>query len=597
MASIKLKIRYLNGSRLYHAFLAGGNAVIDDQVFLNRINVFPVPDGDTGTNLASTFRAIAEGAESKRSLRETLRSIADAALHGAQGNSGLIMAQFLYGLSREVGHEWKITTKAFGESVRRASQHAARALLHPVEGTMITVIRDWAEAVYQKRLLTADFEELLAEALPAARRSLHDTTRRLAALAKAGVVDAGAKGFVDFLEGVVQFIKRGRLRRGLASAPIWRPAAAKTPARDKSLHNRYCAEALLVGSGLDPEAIRAVVGRYGDAAVVAGADERVRIHVHTNTPEALFFELKDLAAVDQIKVDDMRKQHEAAWSPKSRIALITDSACDLPPEIMDERQIHFVPMAIRWGRQLFLDKLTLKADRFYELLGREKVLPTSAVPPLKSFQNALSYLAGHYDSIIAVSLASGLSGVYDAFRKAAESLPGRKVSVLSSRSISAGEGLILARASELALARVDHDEIVRRIESWAPKTHLLVDVPTIKHLVRGGRVSPVKGVLARLLGVRPLIHFDDEGKAASFGKAFSRKGAMAGVLNKVRQLSRRDKVWGYAVVQARNPERAAAYRDRLTALLGRPPAYVMDVSPVIGVHCGVGAVAVALLME
>lgn len=597
MKSNRLKIRYLNGSRLYHAFLAGGEAVINDQVFLNRINVFPVPDGDTGTNMASTFRAIAEGAKSVRSIRETLRSIADAALHGAQGNSGLILAQFFYGLSREVGHDWKLTTKAFGESVRRAAQHAARAILHPVEGTMITVIRDWAESVYQKRLHTADFEELLAEALPAARQSLRETTRKLAVLAKAGVVDAGAKGFVDFLEGILQFIKRGRLRRGLQAGPAWTPAEAKTPARDKSLHNRYCAEALLAGQGLSPETIRAVVDRFGDSAVVAGSEDRLRIHVHTNEPDKLFDELKDLGAIRQIKVDDMRKQHEAAWAPRSKVAIVTDSACDLPQEIMDERQIHFVPMSIQWGSQLFLDKLTMRADRFYDRLETEDARPTSAVPALKSFQNALSYLSGHYDSIIAVSLSSGLSGVHDAFRKAAEGLPDRRISVFDSRSISAGEGLIVARASEMALAGQGHEAIARGIESWTAKTHLLIDVRTLKSLVRGGRVSPAKGLLARLLHILPLLSLDPNGKAAPFGKAFSRRGAMAGILARVVALTGRDKLWNYAVVHAKNPGRAAAYRDKLTALLGRPPAYIMDVSPVIGVHCGVGAVGVALLME
>jgi len=101
----------------------------------------------TGTNLASTFRAIAEGAEAKRSIKETLKSIANAALYGAQGNSGLIFAQFLHGMSKEVGHhEWMLTTKASASRFKRAAQHAYAAIVHPVEGTMITVIREWARS-------------------------------------------------------------------------------------------------------------------------------------------------------------------------------------------------------------------------------------------------------------------------------------------------------------------------------------------------------------------------------------------------------------------------------------------------------------------
>jgi DegV family protein with EDD domain len=597
MKKMKLKIRYLNGSRLYYAFLAGGNAVIHDQAFLNRINVFPVPDGDTGTNLASTFRAIADGAEAKRSVRDTLKSIANAALYGAQGNSGLILAQFLYGLSKEVGHEWMLTTKAFGESVRRAAQHAAQAILHPVEGTMITVIRDWAEAVYQRRLHTADFEELFSETLPAAYESLRDTPKKLAVLAKAGVVDAGAKGFVDFLEGILLFIQKGRILRVQKTELEWAPEEIKTPSRDKSLHNRYCSEALLTGEALDAPAIRAIIQRFGDSAVVAGSEERIRVHVHTNAPSELFYELKDQGTIAQIKVDDMRKQYEAAWAPKSRVAIVTDSACDLPAALMDERQIHFVPMNISWGKQLFLDKLTIQADRFYDMLDTESEHPKSSVPALKSFQNALSYLAGHYDSVVAITLSRGLSGTHDAFRKAAEAVPDKRVDVINSNSISAGEGLLVARASELALAGYPHDEIVRQVTSWVPKTHIFVDVLTLKYFIRGGRVGAVKGFLARALNVKPILVIDENGKATHAGKSFNRKGNMAKILARVKRLTEKDRVWGYALVHAKNHDRVKEYEAKLTGLLGRSPDYVMDVSPVIGVHSGVGAVAVAVLME
>ncbi|MCX6565484.1 MAG: DAK2 domain-containing protein, partial [Candidatus Aminicenantes bacterium] len=276
---MKTKIRYLNGSRLFHAFVAGGNAVIRDHSYLNKINVFPVPDADTGTNLASTMRAIAQGARAHLTIRETLRSMANAALSGAQGNSGIIFAQFLHGMSREVEGEYRLTTKTFAESVRRAVAHARRAIAVPVEGTMITVIRDWAESLYQRRQTTTDFADLISESLVAARQSLRETPQKLEVLARAGVVDAGAKGFVDFLEGILHFIKKGKLSRVPAEEIVWSPEETKTPFRDKPLHNRFCAEALLTGTALDVERVRTIVSRFGDSAVVGGSDERVRLHV------------------------------------------------------------------------------------------------------------------------------------------------------------------------------------------------------------------------------------------------------------------------------------------------------------------------------
>jgi DegV family protein with EDD domain len=597
MRSPRLKILYLNGRRLHRAFLAGGEAVIRDQAYLNRINVFPVPDGDTGTNLASTMRAIAESSRPHLSLRATLRSIADAALNGAQGNSGIIFAQYLHGVSREIEQESRLSTRAFGESIRRAVAYATKAILTPVEGTMITVIRDWAEAVYRKRTETSDFEDLLTACLEVARRSLGETTVKLEALAKAGVVDAGAKGFVDFLEGIHLFIKKGRLRRKTDAPPAvdWDPGPATAPAKDKPLEQRYCTEALLSGRSLDPEAVREVVRRFGKSAVVAGSDEKVRIHVHTNAPAELVQELRAQGEIVQIKVDDIHRQYDAAHRPKSRIAIVTDSGCDLPPEIFDERQIHLIPLIVTIGGQQYLDKLTISPGRFYELLRTPGPRPTTAVPPQQTVHNAFAYLAAHYESLIVITMSEKLTGVYSLCRTVAGLFPGRKISVLDSRGLSATQGLLVARASEAALAGVSHEDIVKSVEAWSARLRFFVDVESMESLIRSGRVSPMKGLIARILNIKPLIVIDGEGRAVENGRSFSRRGNMAKILRKIERLTLAENVWNYTIVHARNRARAEIYAERLAAIVGKPPAYILDVSPVVGVHVGIGAVGIAFL--
>ena len=592
-----MKIRYLNGSRLYYAFLAGGNAVIKDQSYLNKINVFPVPDADTGTNLATTMRAIAQGSEADRSIKTTLRSIANAALSGAQGNSGIIFAQFIHGISREIEYESKLSTHAFGESVKRAVQHAYKAIVSPVEGTMITVIRDWAEAVYQKRTQTSDFAELLADSMHAARNSLKETTHKLQVLAKAGVVDAGAKGFVDFLEGVLHFIKKGRLTKIIKTESDLAVEEIKTPAVDKSLDYRYCAEALLVGKNLDPDAIRSIVQRYGVSAVVAGSEEKVRIHVHTNKPAALFFELKGHGAATQIRADDMRRQYEAAHAPKSKIAIVTDSSCDLPQAVLDDRQIHVIPLNLSFGEHQFLDKVTITPAQVYDLLQTSNVQPTTAVPPAQTVQSLLTFLAAHYESMIVLTISEKLSGVNSLCRTIAERIPGKNITVINSRGLSATLGLLVTRASDMALAGASHEEIVDRVNAWIPKSKILVDVQTMRYLVRSGRVSNVKGFIAKILNVKPIITLDGEGKAAESGKSFSRRSNMAKILKKIRDWARTEKIEGYAVVHVQNLKRAKLYGQKLAEILGKEPEFMVDVAPVIGVHAGIGAVAVALLSD
>ncbi len=594
-----MKIRYLDGNRLYYAFLAGGEAVIRDQAYLNRINVFPVPDADTGTNLASTMRSIAERARSFRSARATLGSIADAALLGARGNSGLIFAQFLYGLSQEVREESRLTPHGFAESARRAVQHARRAILTPVEGTMLTVIHDWAEALYAERLKRSDFAELLAHSLQAAERSLKDTPKKLAVLARAGVVDAGAKGFFDFLEGVVGFIRKGSLKAVRRTRAEELPEPPEVHAGRSTLTKRYCAEALLVGEGLDFAAVQELVRRSGESAIVAGSSGKIRLHVHTDDAAGLFFELQKHGAIQDIKADDMLRQYEAAHDRKSRIAVLTDSACDLPGPLLDDHQVHVIPFNLFFGDSLFLDKVTIEPDKFYDLLRTRPEMPKSAQPSQANVQRVLGFLAGHYESVVAVAISGGLTGFYGQLVKAREELgpDASRVAVVDSRHLSASEGLVVLRVLEAVRAGRPFEAIARDAEGWVKATRLWVDIRTLKYMVRGGRVSPLKGLLAAVLNIKPIVTLDAEGKAAILGKSFSRRANMKKILGLIRRETAGRRVWNYGIVHAQDPVRAGRYAEALEGMLGRPPAFVSEVSPVVGAHNGIGVVGVALTFE
>ncbi|MDH4195999.1 MAG: DegV family EDD domain-containing protein [Candidatus Aminicenantes bacterium] len=592
-----MKIKYLDGSRLYYAFLAGGEAVIRDKDYLNRINVFPVPDADTGTNLASTMRMIAQRARASASARHTLRSIADAAILGARGNSGLIFAQFVYGLSREVREECRLTTRHFAESLRQAVNHARRSIVTPVEGTMLTIMQDWADAVFTERHRLADFADLLTHSLQAAKRSLEETPRKLAVLAKAGVVDAGAKGFFDFIEGVAEFIRRGNIR----TITKTRVEAAEVPVLPHTHKNllgrRYCAEALLSGSGLDADRIKAAIQDLGESVIVAGSDTNVRLHIHTDRPAAVFEPLDAYGHVVEVKVDDMLRQYEAGYARRSPIALVTDSSCDLPPSLLDEHQIHVVPFLLSFGDHLYLDKLSVTPARVYELMRTSRSRATSSIPSPQAVQNVLSFLATHYESIIMVTISGGLSGFHGLAQKVREEFPGKKITILDSKHISVTQGLIVLRIAEAIRSGLSHDEIVFAAERWISSTRLWVDIRTLKYMVRSGRVSPLKGLLAKALNIKPLIALNDQGKAVPIGKAFSRRGIMRKIIGLMRAEAANGKVWNYAIVHAAIPGRARAYEERLAAVLGRKPAFVVDLAPVVGIHNGVGALGLGLLSD
>src|SRR4030043_1413889 len=196
----------MDGRNLYYAFIAGAKKIIEHQVELNKINVFPVNDGDTGTNLAATIRSVIESLHPHRSYKITADRIAEATLINARGNSGIIFAQFFYGLSNEIGEYKSVTLKQFAEAIKRSVSYVYEAVARPVEGTMLTVIREMADHIYSSWNKFVDFNHLMMSSHEILKKSLQETRTKLAILEKNNVVDAGAKGFVIFMEGIIEFI-------------------------------------------------------------------------------------------------------------------------------------------------------------------------------------------------------------------------------------------------------------------------------------------------------------------------------------------------------------------------------------------------------
>ena len=593
-----MKIKYLDGRRLYLAFLAGGQAVIKDFAYLNKINVYPVPDGDTGTNLASTMKAIAEQARPSRSAKESLNSIAEAALTGARGNSGLIFAQYIYGLSRELGSDLRISAARFGESVKNAVRYAYSSTARPQEGTILTLIREWAEEIYQNRHRFSDFHELLHHSLDRAKQVLLETPKRLPALKKAGVVDAGAKGFVDFIEGVVNFIHQGSLKDVLnQEMPEFEfEEAPHQPKED--IPFRYCTEALLTGDNLDFDQIKNIVVKAGDSAITGGSETRVRFHVHTNEPEELFEALKNLSTIVQPKVEDMKLQSEISFRPKRKIALVVDSSCDLPTSFLEENQVVVIPLLLNIKNHVFLDKLTISPRRIYKMLAEEEIMPGSAQPSPKSIENWFSFLSSHYDSILVLTISSALSGFYNLVKAVAEKFPEKKIRIVDSRHISGSSGLIVERLLEgWSEGTQDVDELARQAEELIAKTEILVDIKTLKYLVKGGRVSPMKGLLAKLLNIKPIITINKLGQAVPCRQSFSRRQNFKKILKMIRKRQAVHPVHSFSIVHAGNRPRAEAYAREIERITGRQVSFIEEASPVVGVHNGLGAVGVCLSYE
>ncbi|MGC9372024.1 MAG: DegV family protein [Thermovirgaceae bacterium] len=591
-------VRTIDGRRFRNAFVAGTLALESRRTYLNSINVFPVPDGDTGDNMASTCRFIIDRVEATGSIVSTSAAMAEAALEGARGNSGIILTQFLYGLSRALENRDEVDAATLGKSLAEAIPHAEQAVHRPVEGTILTVMRDWTGNFEESSRRQGDFASLLKGSLEAARASLLDTPRNLEILAREHVVDAGAQGFVDFLQGVADFLEKGNLKDLRGNGPHVFPVETNEHGMDALPAYRYCAEAVVAGGRLSREDLVDELEGYGDSIVVGGHEGKYRIHLHTSRPDDLFARLAARAGLNVQKAEDMYRQVETVRKGKRPTALLTDSACDLPQELMDRYGIHMVPLKLSVGGNSYLDKVSISPRRVYQLMQDTDIPMTTSQPGMSDFDRLYSLLGSHFDSVIAIHLSRALSGTWNASMKAAAGTEySGSIRVIDSRTLCSAQGLIVLHAARAIEQGKTAQQVRDLIERTIPRTRIFVSLSTLEYMVRGGRIRPLTGRIAGVLNLKPVITVDSEGRGAHFGRPGSERSNLRKMVETFENLQQRRGLLDYAVVHAAAPEKAEKLAEELSSRSGLQPAYITEISPVIGIHSGPGSVAVSLILE
>ncbi len=318
----------LSGRLLIQAAISAAAWVERNAAALDAINVFPVPDGDTGTNLSLTLRAAASGVAEESgssdapSLTEVAAALARAALLGARGNSGVILSQWLRGLAEAVEGADTVDGSALGRALGAAAVSAAGAISNPREGTMVTVAEAVGEAVATVEA-GAKPQAVIEKALAAARVAVAKTPEQMPLLADAGVVDAGGEGLALVLQGMLQ----GITGEPLPTAPIdagrideaWLSRAEATTSEGRY---GFCTEFNVIGNGLEGERLKEALSEVGDSVVVAGSAELLHAHVHTLEPEAAFAVGETYGQVSDRKADDMHEQHTQVRSGTGSAAAV-----------------------------------------------------------------------------------------------------------------------------------------------------------------------------------------------------------------------------------------------------------------------------------
>jgi DegV family protein with EDD domain len=579
-----MSIEYIDGIRLYRSLIAGLRRVVSRQEYLNKINVFPVPDGDTGTNMAFTLTSIEEGIQNNAysDIKKMSMAIADSALDGARGNSGAILAQFFVGFADGIKDVKKINTDEFSQAISHAKNYSYDALTKPREGTILSVIRSWSESLESSSKKSNDFLTILSSGLINAQKALEKTPQQLEVLAKAGVLDAGAQGFVDMLSGIQEFIELGSITETDLTIIESFEKEVITTTNEKY---QYCTECIILGENIPRRLLKERLMDLGDSIVLAGTKIKAKVHIHSDEPHKVFTLCKEYGSIQGEKTDDMIKQQADAHSSHSSTAIIVDSGCDLPEEIIDNMNIHVIPVRLNFGNTHYVDKVSLTSDEFWKELKTNPNHPQTSQPSPGDFRRQYQFLSSHYESAISIHLPEALSGTYQSAITAAKSLSTFSVNILDSFSGTIGTGLIAMRTAE-AIAKGKNINEVKIIAKQAiENTQLYVGLDNLDNIVKGGRISPTVQKIANFFKINPYLAFKKDGLkpvGISFGNNDKANKFRKFVENKIPK----NKKVRIGISHAQMNIFVENWIKSLINRFGENNVITTDIGPALGVHTG-----------
>ena len=320
-------ISTINAKMVKNAFLAGAKGLSDKKEWINELNVFPVPDGDTGTNMTLTIMAAAKevAALNDPSMEQLAKAISSGSLRGARGNSGVILSQLLRGFTKEIKTVDEIDTTTLANAMVRGTETAYKAVMKPKEGTILTVAKGMADKALEMAAETDDIEVFAQAVIKEGDRVLNLTPEMLPVLKQAGVVDSGGQGLMQVIKGafdgltgnVTDFTLDGAeaSANGAAEKTVQTgKGAARTDIDTADIKYGYCTEFIIKlekeYTDEDEEELKKYLGSIGDSLVVVSDDEIVKIHVHTNHPGLAFEKGLTYGSLSRMKIDNMREEHE-----------------------------------------------------------------------------------------------------------------------------------------------------------------------------------------------------------------------------------------------------------------------------------------------
>jgi len=422
-------LEQLTAAALARFFSGGCSFLSANKEQVDALNVFPVPDGDTGTNMSLTMNSAVRDLAGADTAAAVAEAVSTGALMGARGNSGVILSQLFRGFAQGVGDRPELNGAELAAAWLKGVELAYKSVMKPVEGTILTVSKSFAQGAAQEAKNSADLLQVLQAALAQGQAALDNTPNQLPVLKQAGVVDAGGKGFLLIMEGGLKAL-RGEITETVQTEPV-KAAPVGEPGRQDlaSLQNipfQYCTEVIIKGKDLRPEEIKAYLADKGDSLLVVGTENLVKIHVHTNHPGEVLEHALSRGTLHDIKIDNMKEQHrETVAAP-----------ADVPPA--DAPQANCAVIAVAAG-----DGMTT----IFTSMGVARVINGGQTmnPSAEDLLTAIQGLSARQILILPNNSNIILTA------EQAKSLAGKPVAVVPSKSLPQGLAAMLAFEEPLTL--------------------------------------------------------------------------------------------------------------------------------------------------
>ena len=557
---------------------------------INKINVFPVPDQDTGNNMAKTLLGIKEAIEGRefKDLKEISDSILEGALNAAQGNAGVIYTGFLAGflpLLEKNGAD----VKNLAAALEKGAERAKNSIQNPRDGTILDVVEATVLA-FKKNSGEEDIIVVLKSAIEKANEALLATREKMEIFKKANVVDAGGLGFLIILESYLEALEGEKEEKKKEEMP-----SEKIRRFVQVLSNRYEIVALIENPRLEEKTIKEKLKRWGNSLDVVQIGERIKLHIHTDYPDEVKSVIREAGKIQTLRVEDMAQEVVGEESVrKTSIGVVTDDVSMLLPKIIEKYQIGLVYLKYGWP-----ELENLPGQNIYQKMrGAEKkaikTLPKTAQATPRDYFFAFEKQLKNFEKVLCITVSSKISGCYNSAIKGQEMTESpERVFILDSLNAGPGEALLVLRALELIQEQREIEEIMKELRKEITKIRLYAIIEDPKWAANIGRITKSQADWIRRmqkLKINPIIKFKN-GVLTKGGVVFAEDAAEAifkKILKESKKARKNGKKIRVVIGHADNIPQAEKLKKMLKAKIQVEIPYISMGPEIISVGAGPG---------